>query len=138
MNRFVDSRTTEVQLDLLDDYATYQSKESALKIVYLNARSLKNKIDTLHEVLFCIRDTDVLAISETWINAHQALFYQLEGFNAMHNHRLLQEGGGVCFFVRKGITTELIDSCNEAGNILWISVRTVSYTHLTLPTNREV
>ena len=54
----------------------------------------------------------------------------------------LKEGGETIFIITHN--PELVESCcdyfmfMENGKVKWHGIKAVSYTHLTLPTNREV
>jgi exonuclease III len=63
----------------------------------INARSLKNKLNDLHEFIYSERP-DILCVTETWLNASvsDSLIVQDTGYGVCRQDRQHTEGGGVC------------------------------------------
>jgi len=51
-------------------------------ILYLNARSLKGKLDSLEEHLMALGNIDVIVISETWLKENQVNQYNLYNYTS--------------------------------------------------------
>ena len=107
-----------------------------LRAGWLNIRSLANKTDAVHEVIDA-SNLDVLVLTETWhrtsddICLHHA---SPSDFDVIDAVRESQPGYGGIAVLLKCTRVEIpLSQTFEA-----LCARSVSYTHLTLPTNREV
>ena len=79
------------------------------KIAHINAQSLLAHID---QIKFQLQknDIDVLAVSETWLKPEvktNSFCNRLE-YIFVRNDRLEKTGGGVGFFIRKGIKHKIL------------------------------
>ena len=77
-----------------------------ITICLWNARSINNKISAICDYIVD-NDTDIFAVTETWLGLHQCsineLLASLPGYNFYHCPRAGKRGGGVAFIVRPNI-----------------------------------
>ena len=96
----------EINCDDTCDYLTNDSielienNESDLKIVHLNIRGLKNKINDLSDLLVKLKNPEIIILNETWLKEsdnNRIIFpnYKYEGIP-----RNNKKGGGVGFLIR--------------------------------------
>ena len=76
---------------------------SGLRILQLNCRGLKSKLDDLDELLKVIKYPDVIIINETWLKAGESKFVDIKGYKFKGIHREHKKGGGVGFLIKEGI-----------------------------------
>ena len=91
--------------DSNDQHNVYVSSKSKLKVIHLNARSLKNRVN-LHQIREFTQEhkPDIIAISETWLNSTVTnAEIEIECFKVIRLDRLHKIGGGVCAYVRSNI-----------------------------------
>ena len=88
-------------------------KKSGIKIVTLNARSVKNKD---HYIMDCIRtfDWDLVVITETWLpendqNWIDASELSKYGYKIQTKNRIGKKGGGIALIYREILNVEWID-----------------------------
>ena len=81
----------------------FNLSKSKFNIKYFNARSLRDKLPSLHSVLYCGL-YDVVCVTETWLNAVYSDSL-LDPKSAYHIYRCdrqsLHPSGGVCIFVSR-------------------------------------
>lgn len=86
-------------------------ENSSLKIIYLNVRSLKSKIDKFKMKL---RDRnekpDVIVFVETWLNktTESRFKYKLPGYKGVFMSREITVRGGIAIFYRENLEIETL------------------------------
>lgn len=77
-----------------------------LKLLHLNVRSLRNKLHLLESLLReeNYKDTDVVALSETWIYDSETEFMNLPDYNSVFKCRENNRGGGLAVYVKNNIS----------------------------------
>ena len=60
--------------------------DKKLKILYLNARSIKNKIEEI-EIILNEENIDVAVISETWVKKSEEKYYNFNEYNSVYATR---------------------------------------------------
>ena len=91
--------------DSNDQHNVYVPSKSKLKVIHLNARSLKNRVN-LHQIREFTQEhkPDIIAISESWLNSTVTnAEIEIEGFKVIRLDRLHKIGGGMCGYVRSNI-----------------------------------
>lgn len=86
--------------------------ESKLSCVYLNARSLANKLDFFHYEIFVSNNfPDVVFVTETWLDESypNSLFDCKNDYQIFRKDRVNGGGGGVAIFVKNSISCQLLD-----------------------------
>ena len=53
---------------------------------------------------------NIVAISETWINAEKGVDFELEGFEFVHMARQNKGGGGVAIYVDRNIAFKVLET----------------------------
>ena len=92
-------------------------------VLHLNVRSLPGKIDRVYDLISTLHSKDIIVdfilICETFMNNFNEKLCTLPGYNLVNNNRINGRGGGVCIYVRNGITYNVIESLklNEDNTI---------------------
>jgi len=111
----------ELPFDNIDKYAP-PIGEPGLSILYVNARSLKNKIDDLQWIAqHYFNHVSIIVVAETWFVSGQEKFFNLPNFSAHHNVRE-KHAGGVTVFVKESIPSIVIKSIELLHSLLLIEV----------------
>lgn len=55
--------------------------------MYLNARSIINKLDDVEEILASIQNIDILIVSETWLKNGEEEYYSINGYQSFYSLR---------------------------------------------------
>lgn len=77
------------------------SSTSSIKMLYLNARSLRNKVDELQVILKLIKaKIHVIIISESWINNDDIQFFNFYGYQSEFVYRPNRTGGGAAILIQ--------------------------------------
>jgi len=114
----------EISCSSFCDYCSSDSATSGrdLLVMYTNAQSIKNKIEDLEDILILLRDVDIVAVAETWISSSQRDYFNLHGYDAVHDTRdiSLGVGGGVALYINKRWTSQILkvnssDQFNATG-----------------------
>ena len=80
-----------------------KSNKEALKVLYCNARSIRNKMDELRGVI-AMEGLDIIGITESWANSDDVPdFFEIKGFNLFRQDRFDKKGGGVMLYVRSDL-----------------------------------
>lgn len=90
----------------LDDIKQIQfDKQNSLKLLYLNARSISNKIEDLNKLLTTINETvHLIAISESWLKDDSSCL-NINNYNVVSVTRSgSRVGGGVVLLIHHSIT----------------------------------
>ena len=99
----------EINYDDTCDYLTNDSLEliesnvSDLNIVHLNIRGLKSKISDLNELLFKLKNPEIIILNETWLKESDNKRIILPNYKYEGIPRNNKKGGGVGFLVRSDI-----------------------------------
>lgn len=88
-----------------------------LSLLFLNIRSLKNKLDDL-KILASNNPTDVIILNETWLKSNEEIFYKIPGYNAFFNSRDEGTGGGCAIYVKEGISIKSIKKFTDYNSII--------------------
>ena len=120
--------TRETLYDFLinDSY----SGNNGLRVVQLNARSLRNKWDEFCILVNQIKNVDVISVCESWLFLEQVKYYNLPGYTAYFACRprptdIRTSGGGCVIYVKNYLTVTYLTQINEEYNILGV--------HLSVP-----
>ena len=87
------------------DYLSYDSIETLstnknnLRIIQLNIRGLKGKIDELSSLLGKLKCPEVVILNETWLKDHDTNRIKIDNYVFKGRPRLNKKGGGVGFLV---------------------------------------
>ncbi|KAJ8880828.1 hypothetical protein PR048_017299 [Dryococelus australis] len=95
----------------------------ALKIVCLNARSSRNKLDEVEALITTIGNTGIITVSESWINSYEKQYYNIEEYDSFFACRYDKIGGGTCMFVKSTLWTgAVIDVVEAKHNFLHVQL----------------
>lgn len=83
-----------------------------LTVIYLNARSIKNKLDEIEILLNEVNNVSALVVSETWMTKEEEKYFNLPGFSAVFASRK-KRGGGVAIFIKDSIEYNTIKIINQ-------------------------
>ena len=88
---------------------TYSNSKQPL-FLSLNTQSLLSKHESIKTFLFLLSKNgisiDILALQETWRIFYPELI-EIPGYTFIHQHRTNNRGGGVGFYIKKGITYKI-------------------------------
>ena len=77
-----------------ESLASLRSPDGAhIKLLYLNARSTKNKIEEVETITALIKEVDIILVVETWLNEKTAPFANMQGYESIHNYRTAKRAG---------------------------------------------
>lgn len=86
-------------------------KDGKLSIIHINSRSLYANFASIKDYVNQFKQSfNIVAISETWINAEKGVDFELEGFEFVHMARQNKGGGGVAIYVDRNITFKVLES----------------------------
>ena len=107
------NQNTELDLEIncndTCDYLTNDSIElienngSDLKIVHLNIRGLKSKINDLSDLLIKLKNPEIIMLNETWLKESDNNRISLPNYKYEGISRNNKKGGGVGFLIRTDI-----------------------------------
>lgn len=72
-----------------------------------NIRSLKNKFEEIEAIPNIYKQTDILALTETWLRPAEEQLYQIENYNSVYNSRN-SKGGGIAFYIKENIKYKIL------------------------------
>lgn len=81
------------------------------KIVYINACSIRNKLDEIEVILNTRQKPEILVITEIWLYENETEYYNISGYNSEFCSREIR-GGGVAVYLREDINYNLIMNKN--------------------------
>jgi len=91
-------------------------KSENLNVLYLNARSIVNKLEEIQDIVTILVNIDLIIITESWLKKESSEYFQLYGFRSIHLCREGRRGGGVSFFTRDNLQmTEQNMAVNNAS-----------------------
>lgn len=71
------------------------NRSTGISLLYINIRSAINKWTTFEAYIATLKSTpDVIIVAETWLYHNETQFYNLEGYEAIHNTRPRIDGKG--------------------------------------------
>lgn len=115
-----------VVTNIFDTHSICFKNINSLKILYLNARSLKNKIEDITYILDTFNSViHLVIIAETWIlDLEDKNNIQIKNYDRVLSCRKTRRGGGCAIFVHKNIKFSTQDIyCDEYNHILSISLQ---------------
>ncbi|KAK3907172.1 RNA-directed DNA polymerase from mobile element jockey [Frankliniella fusca] len=115
-----EASTYDVQVETLQQVEPL--KQCNLNILYINARSIKNKIDEIETICALLKEIDVIVAVETWLTENITPFINIRNFNAEHVCRTDKKGGGVSVFIKSSLKHEQLKSSSNTCEMLSIQV----------------
>lgn len=92
---------------------------NSLKLVYLNARSIKNKQDELAHIINAVKtDIHVITITETWIKKGEEAYFHFNGYISYYAGRQNKAGVGAGILIKNTVRHELIEVFSDEENSL--------------------
>ena len=102
-----------------------------LSVLSFNVRSFFKNIDEFIGLLASLDlSSDIIVLSETWLNSHTESLCNIDGYQAYHSYRANKEGGGVSIFIKNHINSHVTFSCNDPGLECVIAQIKVNKHHL--------
>ena len=96
--------------------------DSNLNIIYMNIRSLRNKLEHLETLLHTHRLIHIVILTETWLHENETHLYNLQNYKHIFNTRPTR-GGGVSIFVHNSLNANVLYNEEwELNNILGIQL----------------
>jgi hypothetical protein len=99
---YVDYNEFNIQYNLTDT--------NKFCILHVNCRSLAANFDMFYDLIVNELKSvcDVIVCSETWLRNDCANIYNIPGYDVFHHQRYNARGGGLCIYVRVGLTVQPI------------------------------
>ena len=63
-----------------EQLSTKESNRASLKVIEINCRGMKSKLDNLEELLVQINEPDLALLSETWLQEGEERFIDIKGY----------------------------------------------------------
>ena len=83
-----------------------------LSVIHLNIRNIRSNFNELESILSALKHPpDVIALSETWLNATTQLNTHVAGYTSYHVVRSTPHGG-VSILVKNSLDSELVEQCS--------------------------
>lgn len=96
-----------------------------LKILYVNARSMKTKMDEI-DIIVADQDINVIVISETWVRREETKYYNFKNFHSIYASRE-KRGGGLGIFIHKNLEFEILDKMEQELSYLAVRLSTINF-----------
>ncbi len=98
----------DLEINSKNDKTSVSRKVSKnkLKVLYCNARSVRNKMDELKGIV-ALEDIDIIGITESWANKDDLMLLDINGFIIFRQDRFEKKGGGVLIYIKNHL------SCKE-------------------------
>lgn len=96
------------------------NRKNKIKMLYLNACSIKNKMDEI-ELLLQEEEIDVMIVTETWVKKNEKKYYNFTGFNAVYAARE-RTGGGLGIFIKQKYKFEIVDKIESEVSFIAIKI----------------
>lgn len=81
---------------------------SSFQVLYLNARSLRHKLNDVELIIDTLKSVDVIVITETWLYMDELKSYGLPGFQLLSTTREGGRGGGINIYINAKWSATLI------------------------------
>lgn len=106
---------------------SHSHKDSNLNIMYLNARSIRNKMDDIEILLHTVPEIDIVAVCETWLDKSEELYFNLPNYSAVYSSRE-KDGGGAGLYIKDGLEYTNVDVIEERTSILTVKLLQTNVT----------
>lgn len=90
-------------VDFINESCLNSNHKCALNILYINARSIKNKFDELQLMIKLEVKPDIVCITETWLYSNEEKFFTIPEYNVVFNTRDTSRGGGVAIYLKSNL-----------------------------------
>jgi hypothetical protein len=111
----------------------YKPEKNCLRIVYVNARSVRNKFDEIEEMLKGMQDTiHILVIAETWLNEGEESFYNIAGYQSTFASRVNGKGGGVAIYTHNTLNISILERNSNENSVLGLQVQSKHFKTLNI------
>lgn len=91
----------EVSFNCMDTFLSSYKSFGNVRYLYLNARSIRNKIEDIILIIQLIGGIDVIVIAETWLKRNEEAYFNINGYDSYSVSKANGTGGGVCIYVKK-------------------------------------
>lgn len=100
-----------------DIYTVNFTSINTLKVMYMNARSIKNKQEELLHILQAIKSNiHIICITETWVKQGEEEYYGFDGYDSHFACRPSKSGGGAAILIKNDIKYELTNTFSNDEN----------------------
>ena len=96
-----------------DSVGNIKTSQKDLRVVQINTRGIKSKLDELDTLISDLKDPDIIIISETWLKKGEENFIKIKGYKFEGIPREHKKGGGVGFLIKKGLIYREMTSLNK-------------------------
>lgn len=95
--------------------------ENEIGMLYINSRSIKNKMDTL-EVIINEMQIKILIVTETWLSEEEQQYFNFKNYNSIFSSRT-KRGGGVGIFIHADLEFDVLEKLQTDVNYLAIKLK---------------
>lgn len=122
---------TETQHDSLSDALKNRvmfnsTRNPICNILYINARSMRNKFDFIKCIIDQVEIPHIIVISEIWLKEGEMKYYNIPGYNSFFALKTTSIGGGVAIYVLTEYDCIEIHKIQSMHSILHLRLRLVS------------
>jgi hypothetical protein len=100
---------------------------NTLKFVFINIRSIKNKLEKLEVLTSILIDLDIIIVTESWLEDNEVPYFNLTGFNLIHAQKLSGRGGGVAIYIKDIWNCNILSKIEKSHSILAIEIIKTNY-----------
>ena len=96
-----------------EDIGKLTISQSDLRVVQINIRGIKSKLDELDMLITDLKQPDIIIISETWLKSGEEKFINIKGYTFEGTLRERKKGGGVGFLIKHGLIYRELPDLNK-------------------------
>ena len=104
------------------NHTTSKKPTKKLQLLYLNARSILNKLDDIAILLQEKSEIDIILVTETWLYSNQCKYVNFVNYTGVFESRENKRGGGVAIFVSNKLSYNIIE-CKTFSNWNYVSIK---------------
>ena len=116
-NNFFNTVSTKCAYYTEDNFNKHFINNTGLSIIHFNARSLSKNLSDIKGFLSGLNHSfDIIAISETWLDAENLQSINIEGYKVTHQLRVDKKGGGCAIFVKNCYKSNVVKNMSDSVN----------------------
>ena len=119
----IDMYRTDIDIEKIHDRCDYYTLPSDLpaqqgfSVLHVNARSLKNKMDTFLNFLSCSGvEWSAICVSETWLKNDVLSYFSIDNYDLFASCRESNDGGGTAVYVNRKFCAKVRNDLNVSNN----------------------
>lgn len=96
---------------------------TVVNVLYMNIRSLRNKIDDVKLLVESYANIHILIMTETWLYENEVNLFNIPNYRAVHSCREAR-GGGTVIYIHESMNYKELDSDN-GKNCNWVTIQLI-------------